>query len=150
MNIVDPTVFAVVGVLMRWVHIASAVTLIGGAIYVLYVVLPAVAGMESRGAVLAGLGARFRPLILGAVIGLLVSGAWSFFMKPAMPPRYLMWFSLKMLLVLHILTVAFRIPRASAGEAPRLKRMMTGLVASGLVVILVSAYLRLLSNWTRI
>ena len=39
----DPAVSAVLGVCMRWIHIVSVVTLIGGFIYARFVLAPAIA-----------------------------------------------------------------------------------------------------------
>ncbi len=41
----DPAVRAVLGVCMRWIHIASVVTLIGGFIYARFVFAPALASL---------------------------------------------------------------------------------------------------------
>ena len=40
----DPNVAAVLGVFMRWVHILSAITILGGFVYARFVVAPALAG----------------------------------------------------------------------------------------------------------
>ena len=43
----DPTLRAVLAVCMRWIHIASVVTLIGGFIYARFVLAPALASLPT-------------------------------------------------------------------------------------------------------
>ena len=43
----DPTLRAVLGVCVRWIHIASVVTLIGGFIYARFVLAPALASLPT-------------------------------------------------------------------------------------------------------
>ncbi len=81
----DPAVRAVLGVCMRWIHIASVVTLIGGFIYARFVLAPALASVApTRSATLVG-DARGRRLPAAAV-----SPSWSRFSARAStttPPR---------------------------------------------------------------
>jgi hypothetical protein len=55
-----------------------------------------------------------------------------------------MWFGIKMLLVLHIFATAIMITIPANNEGKRARRM-TGMVYSGLIVFLISAYLRWIS-----
>ena len=57
----DPTLRAVLGVCMRWIHIASVVTLIGGFIYARFVLAPALASLlpPSANSLARGGAARF-------------------------------------------------------------------------------------------
>jgi len=59
----------VVGILMRWAHIASAVGADRGLVYARFVVAPVLpeSSPEERGEVLDGLGKRFRPLVYAAI-----------------------------------------------------------------------------------
>jgi hypothetical protein len=56
-----------------------------------------------------------------------------------------MVFGIKFLLALHVLAVGWMATRASVSEEKRL-RWLTGILASGLAVTLISAYLRWLSR----
>ena len=137
----DPTLRAVLGVTMRWVHITSVVTLIGSFIYARYMVAPAIAATPAIGAELAR---RFRGLLYTVMITALGSGLYNYLSKPAYPPHYHMWIGIKFLFVLHIFAVSILYPMPGASEAKR-SRWLTGMVASGLIVIAISAWLRWIS-----
>jgi uncharacterized membrane protein len=116
-------------VLIRWLHITSVVVLIGGIFYA------RVAG--------AGYTERFRGWIWAAVPVLIGSGVYNLLTKGDLPVRYHMVFGIKMLLVLHIVAVAL-IMTTRAAEEKRTK-LMGGVVATGLLVLLLSSYLRWIS-----
>ena len=120
----------VLGIAMRWVHIASMAVLLGGLFYA--------AGAAGT---VAG---WFRSRIYWAVAGLLASGTYNFLMKPAYPPGYHMWFGIKMLLVLHIFAVALLLAKRNSDPGKHL-RWMKGVLASGAVILAISAYLRWIS-----
>ena len=120
----------VLGVLFRWVHLASVAILIGGVIYARFF-----AGSFAP---------RFRPWIWTATLTILGSGLYNLLTKGSFPPGYHMWFGIKMLLVLHVFVVGLLITSNAIEDAKRL-RMMTGIAASGVVVMLISAYLRWIS-----
>jgi hypothetical protein len=132
----DPTGNAVLGVLFRWIHISSVVILLGGVIHARLALVPAKVPDQ--------MAARYRPWILGAMIALVISGLYNLFTKPALPLMYLAGFGLKMLLVLHIFAVAILLTRTGIDESKR-SRWMTGIVCSGLAVIMISAWLRWIS-----
>jgi uncharacterized membrane protein len=142
----DPVVRAVLAVLMRWIHIASVVTLIGGFIFARYALAPALMSLpesehrsiENR--VIAG----FRPLLYTVIVTILGSGLYNYLTKPSYPPRYQVWIGLKFLFVLHIFAVAILYAKREVDESKR-NRWLTGMVVSGLIVIAISAYLRYLS-----
>ncbi len=138
----------VLSVLLRWVHIVSAVTLLGGMIYARWVMAPAVASLPEvdRQRFAEALRQKFRPLVLVAVTMLVVSGGINLAAKSNIPPNYFVWFGLKMLLALHVIAVSFVLIRSSLNQEKR-DRLTAGVVYSGLAIVLVSAYLRLLSNW---
>ncbi len=128
-------------VIMRWLHISSVVTLIGGILFGRLVVWPGLQPLakEAREPLEGALSERFRPLVLAAIGGLLVSGLYNIFSNPGHTPRYHMLLGVKMLLVLHVFAVAVLV---SQPRNERRGRMMTGTVISGLIIIAISAYLR--------
>jgi uncharacterized membrane protein len=142
----DPAVRALLAVLMRWIHITSVVTLIGGFIFARYTLAPALAALpdpERRtlgNRVVAG----FRPLLYTVLVTVLGSGLYNYLTKPSYPPHYHMWIGIKFLLVLHIFAVAILYANRDADEAKR-NRWLAGIVGSGLIVIAISAYLRWIS-----
>jgi uncharacterized membrane protein len=142
---------AVMSVLMRWLHIISAVTLLGGTIYARYVMAPAAAGLPEpeRQKFAAEVQLKLRPLVLVPLFTIVISGVYNLAGKSNIPPNYFLWFGLKMLLALHVIAVSFLLVRASLTQE-KSNRMMTGVVYSGMAVVLVSAYLRFLSNWMQL
>ena len=70
--------------LMRWVHISSAVTLIGGIVYARFVMIPAEASLspDARTALDDSAAAHFRPVVFTAMAGLVLSGLYNYLSKP--------------------------------------------------------------------
>jgi hypothetical protein len=142
----DPVVRALLAVLMRWIHIASVVTLIGGFIYARFAVAPALRALPEteRRAMDQRILINFNPLLFTVLVTILGSGLYNYLTKPSYPPHYHMWIGIKFLFVLHIFAVAFLYARRETEETKR-HRWLTGMVASGLIVIAISAYLRWIS-----
>jgi len=145
-----PSVSAVLAVCMRWIHISSIVTLIGGFIYARFALAPVLATLGESEA--GRLGRRvvesFRPLLYTVLVTALGSGLYNYlsryFNKSSYPPHYHMWIGIKFLFVLHIFAVAILYTLPNASEAKR-SRWLTGMVITGLIVIAISAYLRWIS-----
>jgi len=123
-------------VILRWMHISSMAALVGGMIYGRLVERMA---RESGDPISGRAAAAYRPVVLMAVAGLVVSGLYTLLTNPGHSPRYHMLIGIKVLLALHIFAVAFLITKP---ENPRRGRMMTGAMISGLIIIAISAYLR--------
>lgn len=128
-------------VLMRWLHFSSMATLIGGLLYGRMVMIPAIGSVapEATDVLNAKAAGAYRPLVLAAVCGLIVSGMYNILTNPGHTAMYHMLLGIKLLLALHVFTVAFLI---TAPHNPRRARMMTGTVISGLIILAISAYLR--------
>lgn len=142
----DPTLRAVLGVFMRWIHIVSVVTLIGGFIYARFVLAPAVAALPEDKRELTGSNAvnAFRPLLFVVIATVLGSGIYNYATKASFPPGYNIWMGVKLLFVLHIFASAILYSVRPSNEAKR-KRTEMSIVISGLIVIAIAAYLRHLS-----
>jgi uncharacterized membrane protein len=127
--------------LARWLHLSSLVTLIGGFLYARFVMNPASStlapdvriGLDNQAA------RRFRPLVFAAMTLLVVSGAYNFLYKNPRTPLYHALFGVKILLVLHVFAVAIL---ATSPNNPRRARQLFGAAISGVVIILISAYLK--------
>jgi len=147
-RVMDPIVGASLAILMRWLHIISVITAIGGLLYASLVMSPTLSSLplESRTAFAAAINNRFRPLLRLAIFFLIVSGIYNLVTKANLPPGYHIWFGIKMLLALHVIAVSFLLSSSSVSQERR-TRMTTGVVISGGVIVLLSAYLRFLSNW---
>jgi uncharacterized membrane protein len=128
-------------VIMRWLHITSMATLIGGMIFGRWVMMQAAEGLspESRGSFLDRAAALYQPMVFASMAGLLISGCYNLLTNLGHTPRYHMLLGVKLLLVLHVFAVAFLIGRP---KNPRRARMMAGAAISGLAIIAISAYLR--------
>jgi hypothetical protein len=142
----DPTLRTVLEVCMRWVHIASVVTLIGGFIYARFVLAPALASLPTADGELVGSRAvkSFRPLMITVLITALGSGMYNFATKASYPPGYHMWMGIKLLLVLHITASAILYAVRESNQAKR-NRTALSIAISGLVIVAIAAYLRFLS-----
>jgi hypothetical protein len=122
----------IVGIVSRWLHITSAIALLGGVIF-------------ARATGNSGLFAQYRTVVMAAALGSFASGIYNLLTKVNTPKPYHMMFGIKFLLALHVLAVGWMATRASVSEEKRL-RWLTGILASGLAVTLISAYLRWLSR----
>jgi hypothetical protein len=128
-------------VFMRWIHISSMATLVGGMIYGRLVVAPAagVLAADARESLSDHAAAHYRPLVVMSMIGLILSGLYKFLINPGHGVLYHIVFGVKILLVLHVFAVAILIVKP---HNARRNRMMTGTMISGLAIIALSAWLR--------
>jgi hypothetical protein len=142
----DPTLRAVLAVSMRWIHVTSVVTLIGGFIFARYALTPALATVPEpeRGSLGNKIVGNFRPLLYTVLVALIGSGLYNYLTKPSYPPHYHMWIGIKFLFALHIFAVSvlYTIPQA---EQVKRNRWLSGMIWSGLIIFAISAYLRWLS-----
>ena len=139
MNMVD--------VVMQWLHLLGAATGIGTAIYGRWVAAPAleVLAPEARAKVVSALAARLRPLGFGAIGALLLSGLWNLATHfSGKPPQYHMVFGMKLLLALHVfaMLVIAGLPAGDPARDARRPRQMASAAVSGILILLLSAYLR--------
>jgi uncharacterized membrane protein len=142
----DPAVRAVLGVCIRWIHIASVVTLIGGFIYARFVLAPALVSLPPTEGYRLGnlIAVGFRPLLFTVLVTTLGSGIYNYATKASCPPTYRLWLGIKLLLVLHIFAAAVLYSLRPSNLAKR-NRTAFGIVISGLIIIAISNYLRYLS-----
>src|ERR1700678_277557 len=142
----DPTVRAMLGICVRWIHIASVVTLIGGFIYARFVLAPALASLPTAERELVGSNTvnSFRALLITVLITAIGSGMYNYATKTSYPPGYHMWMGIKLLLVLHITASSILYAVRQSTEDKR-KRTELSVVISGLIVIGIADYLRYLS-----
>jgi len=127
-------------VLMRFVHLASAVVLVGGIVYARFVMIPSAASLASdaRTALDENAARRFRPMAFAAMACLVLSGIFNYFVKTGHTVRYSALFGLKMLLAMHVFSVAILV---TAHTNPRRPRQLLGAAISGLAIVLIAAYL---------
>jgi uncharacterized membrane protein len=127
-------------IVMRFVHLTSAVVLVGGIVYARFVMIPSAASLapEARTALDEHTSRRFRPMAFAAMACLVLSGIFNYFVKTGHSVRYSALFGVKMLLALHVFSVAIL---ATAPKNPRRARQLLGAAVSGLAIILIAAYL---------
>jgi hypothetical protein len=127
---------AALSIAMRWLHIASAVVLLGGVFY-------------SRVAI-GEMAQSFKPWLYVAIGGILASGIYNFWSKIPVSTNYKVWFSIKMLLALHVFAAAilYRGEAHSEGvvRVKRKRRSLTGIVIAGALILAISGYLRWISQ----
>jgi hypothetical protein len=87
---------------------------------------------------------NFRPLLYTVLLTIIGSGLYNYLTKPSYPPHYHMWIGIKFLFALHIFAVAVLYTIPDAEEVKR-NRWLNGMIASGSIIILISAYLRWIS-----
>ncbi len=85
--------------------------------------------------------------VLVPVVGVVLSGGWMFLSvirEGGVDKGWHMVFGIKMLFVLHILAISL-LQLRTVDEAKR-KRWMTGIVGSGILVVVLAATMRLLHS----
>ncbi len=142
----SPGLGVVLGVFMRWLHITSVVTLIGGFLYARFALWPVLESLApaQTDALAESTAVRVRALLYTALICNLGSGLYNYLTKTSYPPLYHMLIGIKFLFVLHIYAVAILYTMPDAVPAKR-RRWLTGMAISGLIIIAISADLRWLS-----
>lgn len=121
-------------VLMRVLHILSAVTLVGGAIHWRFAMDPDAAdGVAAR---------AWKPFVWTTIGVLLASGIYNFLHKTGLTPAYHAIFGIKILLALHVFAVGILLCRENNVKR---RRQLTGVVASGVIIVILSGVLRSLT-----
>jgi len=133
----------IVGIVSRWLHISSAVFLLGSALFGKLILSGAAEQLDAsaRQRLNDGVAVRFRPLALAAILALIASGVYNLLAKQSPPPGYHMWFGIKVLLAGHVIAVSILLGKTGVDPAKR-NRWKTGIIATGLVIVALSAYLR--------
>ena len=131
---IDPLAY-----LVHFVHIGSAVVLLGGIFYAW--------NLTKAGKLPGSPADGFRPSMLVSVALLLASGLYQFVtrLSGGVPKFYHMIFGIKFLLFLHIAAVSIILVKPQTTPEKR-ARLLTGLVYSGIGVLLLGTALRSLGT----
>ncbi len=144
----DSSVAVALAIVMRWLHIASVITLLGGFVFARFVVMPALKPVDekTRGQLLDYIRVRFRPLLFGSMALVVLSGVYNLTWADWMPAApTIIWFGIKMIFALHIFGVGLLLLRRRGCLKAKRSRLTAGVVVSGAVVVAIAAYLRWLS-----
>ena len=138
-------------VLFRFIHISSVIALLGGIVFARQVFVPALNTLpEDIRLEAAGRAQRkYRGTLFTLLVLIVGSGVYNFLGGPKHSYAYQMWFGIKMLLVAHIVSAAILWVTSPYGDvtvAGKSKRRLASIAISGLVVVLISAYLRSLTQ----
>lgn len=136
-------------VLSRFIHIISAILILGGAFYAHRVLTPIlnVLPEDKRMQAAAGAQLRYRTVLFTVVALSLLSGIYNFLRTPH-SHLYQMAFGFKMLAVLHIYATVIiwaTSPYGDVNFAGKNKHRGLSITIAGVIVVLISAYLRSLS-----
>ena len=138
--------------LMRWLHLSSVAVLIGSAAFMVLVLRPALAAQstESRRDFFLSLKIRLKMLVHGGIAGTLISGLYNTHLgwRTALAPNLEVFLAKLVLAVAVLALVIAALAGRSPGSdplSPRSRLLTWGLVL-GLVVVVLSAYLRSLHS----
>ena len=140
----------VLRVISRFIHVISAIFLLGGVFYARRVLTPVlnVLPEEQRMPAAAGAQLRYRSILFTLVTLSLLSGVYNFLQTPH-SRQYHIAFGIKMLCVLHIYATAILWATSPYGDvdfAGKSKRRLLSITIVGIIVVLISAYLRSLTQ----
>lgn len=140
-----PALHTTLMVAMRWIHIASAIVLLGGFFFARFVLAPALSGESEPGPLAARVAAKFRPILITIVITIFGSGLYNYLTKENYPPHYHMWMGIKLLVVLDVLATTLLYAAASPADIAKRHRQAMHIVIAGAAIVLISGWLRYLS-----
>jgi hypothetical protein len=139
-------------VLARFIHIASVILFLGGVVYARQVLLPVLNVLPEALKMQAAAGAqlRYRTTLYTLLALIVLSGLYNFlsYSGPKHGNSYQIWFGVKMLLVAHLLATSVLWATSPYGDVAiggKSKRRLLSIAISGLIVVLISAYLRALT-----
>jgi uncharacterized membrane protein len=137
--------------LFRFIHISSAIALLGGIVYARQVLVPTLNALpEDVRLEAAGRAQRkYRSTLFSLLVLIVGSGFYNLLGGPKHTYAYQMWFGIKMLLVAHIFSAAILWVTSPYGDvrvAAKSKHRLVSVAISGLIVVLISAYLRSLTQ----
>ncbi len=137
----------------RFIHILSVILFLGGVVYAAQVLVPTLNSLpeELRMRTAAGVQQTYRRTLYLLLILIVGSGLYNFFSYagPRHGQTYQIWFGIKMLFVAHILSSAIlwaTSPYGDVSVAGKSKHRLMSIAISGTIVVLISAYLRSLTQ----
>jgi uncharacterized membrane protein len=137
--------------LFRFIHIGSVIAFLGGIVYARQVLVPTLNSLPEDLRLEASSRAqrKYRSTVFALLVLIIASGFYNLLGGPKHSYDYQVWFGIKMLLVLHIISAATLWATSPYGDvkvAGKSKRRLVSIAISGLIVVLISAYLRSLTQ----
>ena len=128
-------------IVMRILHIFSAVAIAGGLLGWKFATQPALdaASPEKRGTMSDAAAAAWRPLALAGILCLLISGLYSTITIQSASTLYHAGLGIKILLALHVFASVFFATRPANAKRDR---QLTGALWASMVVVLIAVLLR--------
>jgi uncharacterized membrane protein len=137
----------------RFVHIASVILLLGGTVYARQVLVPTLNTLpeDIRSAAATRSQSRFRTTLYVLLFLIVASGLYNFlsYSGPEHSQAYHIWFGIKVLLVAHLVSASILwaiSPYGDVAVGGSAKRRLLSIGISGMLIVLISAYLRSLSQ----
>jgi hypothetical protein len=127
---------ALVPAAFRSLHVVAAVLLVGGLAYA-RLALTSVDGDALRLSL-----ARYRGLIIAAIVALVATGAYAIATGGGRSFNYHLLFGIKVLLALHVFAASLLGTRTRIDDPARRLRGLTGILISGLAVVVLGVVLR--------
>jgi uncharacterized membrane protein len=139
-----------VDVLSRWLHVGTAIILLGGSAYMRFVLMPAATYLtdEEHDKLRKLVGARWKHFVHGGIAILLLTGFYNYFEATpaaAFRKQYHMLVGIKILLALGVFFLASAlVGRSKAFEGMRAKRgqWLAVILLLGAVIVGISGYLK--------
>lgn len=127
--------------IMLALHVICAATLIGGALAWRFAAIPSIQLLEDGARTKVGnaIARAWRPVAIGSIVGLLLTGAYNLHRRPAQTEQFHILFGIKMLLALHVFAVTML---ATRPDNARRSRQLTGVAISGIAILIISAAFR--------
>jgi hypothetical protein len=131
----------VLQVVMRFLHFSSMAVLLGGVAYWRMVVIPSTAALteEERAELSERDAAAFRPFVLAAVAGSVISGIFNILLSPGHDLTHNIVLGVKLLLAVHVFSSVLLAVRKGHSSRPR---TLTGVLVAGAIIVAVSGYLK--------
>ena len=147
----DVTPDVLLPLLVRFVHIASVILLLGGITYARFVLMPSLNTLpdEMRRRAERDVQQRSRATLYLLLILIVGSGLYNFFAGPKHQPIYHAVFGIKLLLVCDVIAVAVFWATSPYGDSTlerRNNRRLSHVAIAGILIVLISAYLRSLTQ----
>jgi uncharacterized membrane protein len=137
--------------LFRFIHIVSVILFLGGAAYARFVLAPSLHALPEniRTHPTQHTQQRSRTALFLLLVLIAGSGLYNFFVGPKHQQLYHIVFGIKILLVCDVIAVAILWATSSysdPGQERRNNRRLSHLAVAGILIVLISAYLRSLTQ----